>query len=49
MKIRVIGAGVVGLTCAHEFALAGQSVEIIERAAGPGLGCSFFAGGMLAP
>jgi glycine oxidase len=49
MRIRVIGAGVVGLTVAHEFALAGQSVEIIERAAGPGLGCSFFAGGMLAP
>jgi glycine oxidase len=49
MRIRVIGAGIVGLTVAHEFALAGQSVEIIERAAGPGLGCSFFAGGMLAP
>jgi glycine oxidase len=49
MRIRVIGAGVVGLTVAHEFALAGQSVEIIERADGPGLGCSFFAGGMLAP
>jgi glycine oxidase len=49
MRIRVIGAGVVGLSVAHEFALAGQSVEIVERAAGPGLGCSFFAGGMLAP
>lgn len=49
MHIRVIGAGVVGLTVAHEFALAGQSVEIVERAAGPGLGCSFLAGGMLAP
>ncbi|HLH11734.1 MAG TPA: FAD-dependent oxidoreductase [Methylovirgula sp.] len=48
-KIRVIGAGIVGLTVAHEFALAGQSVEIIERADGPGRGCSFFAGGMLAP
>lgn len=49
MRIRVIGAGVAGLTVAHEFALAGQSVEIVERAAGPGLGCSYFAGGMLAP
>lgn len=49
MKIRVFGAGVVGLTCAHEFALAGHSVDVVERAAGPGLGCSFFAGGMLAP
>jgi glycine oxidase len=49
LKIRVIGAGVAGLTCAHEFASAGQSVEIIERAGAPGLGCSYFAGGMLAP
>jgi glycine oxidase len=48
-KIRVIGAGVVALTVAHELACAGQSVEIVERAAGPGLGCSYFAGGMLAP
>jgi glycine oxidase len=49
MKIRVIGAGVAGLTCAYEFARAGETVEIIERASGPGLGCSFHAGGMLAP
>jgi len=49
MKIRVIGAGVAGLTCAYEFARAGATVEIVERAAGPGLGCSFHAGGMLAP
>ncbi|MGH6818613.1 MAG: FAD-dependent oxidoreductase [Methylovirgula sp.] len=48
-KIRVIGAGVVGLTVAYELARAGQSVEIVERTAGPGLGCSYFAGGMLAP
>jgi len=48
-KIRIIGAGVAGLTVAHEFALVGQTVEIVERAAGPGLGCSFIAGGMLAP
>jgi glycine oxidase len=48
-KIRVIGAGIVGLAVAHEFARAGQSVEIVERAAGPGLGCSHLAGGMLAP
>ncbi len=49
MKIRVIGAGVAGLTAAFEFARAGCAVEIIERADGPGLGCSYFAGGMLAP
>ena len=49
MTIRVIGAGVAGLTCAYEFACAGETVEIIERAAAPGLGCSFDAGGMISP
>jgi glycine oxidase len=49
MKIRVIGAGVAGLTVAYAVARAGCAVDIIERAAGPGLGCSHFAGGMLAP
>ncbi|MGO9135134.1 MAG: FAD-dependent oxidoreductase [Methylovirgula sp.] len=49
MTIRVIGAGVAGLTCAYEFACAGETVEIIERAAAPGLGCSFHAGGMISP
>ena len=48
-KIRILGAGVAGLTAAYEFAMAGQTVEIVERQAGPGLGCSHFAGGMLAP
>lgn len=49
MLIRVIGAGVAGLTAAYEFARAGCNVELVDRAAGPGLGCSFFAGGMIAP
>ncbi len=48
-KIRILGAGVVGLTAAYEFAAAGQTVEVIDRKSGPGLGCSYFAGGMLAP
>ncbi len=48
-KIRILGAGVVGLTAAYEFAVAGQAVEIVDRKSGPGLGCSYFAGGMLAP
>lgn len=49
LRINIIGAGVAGLTTALEFARAGCRVEIIERREGPGLGCSFFAGGMLAP
>jgi len=49
MLIRVIGAGVAGLTTALAFAKRGCTVEIIDRKESAGLGCSFFAGGMLAP
>jgi glycine oxidase len=49
MHIRVIGAGIAGLTAAFEFAREGCDVELIECREGPGLGCSYFAGGMLAP
>ena len=53
MLLRVIGAGVMGLAAAFEMArqgrAAGVRVEIVERQDGVGLGCSFFAGGMIAP
>ena len=49
MHIRVIGAGVAGLTVAFECAQAGLTVELLEQHEGPGLGCSSLAGGMLAP
>jgi len=50
MRVTVIGAGVAGLTCALEFAERGVAVEILERSAQLGApGCSWFAGGMLAP
>jgi glycine oxidase len=49
MRIRVLGAGIAGLTVAFEFARAGCDVELAEKRAGPGLACSYFAGGMLAP
>lgn len=49
LRVKIIGAGVAGLTTAYEFALAGCRVELIERRAGPGLGCSYLAGGMIAP
>ena len=50
MKVTIIGAGVAGLTCALAFAERGVAVEVLERsgAIGP-RGCSWFAGGMLAP
>lgn len=50
MRVTIIGAGVAGLACAVELAERGASVEVLERAAElNGAGCSWFAGGMLAP
>jgi glycine oxidase len=50
VHVSVIGAGVAGLTCALELAERGVAVEVLERAARlGGSGCSWFAGGMLAP
>jgi glycine oxidase len=49
MLAQVIGAGVAGLCAAHALARAGVEVELVERAAGPGQGCSRYAGGMIAP
>jgi glycine oxidase len=49
MLARVIGAGVAGLCAAYALARAGLDVELVERAAAPGQGCSRYAGGMIAP
>jgi glycine oxidase len=53
MLIRVIGAGVAGLAAAYELArqglACGARIELIERNSDVGRGCSFFAGGMIAP
>ncbi len=49
MRICILGAGIAGLTVAFEFARAGCAVELTEKREAPGLGCSSFAGGMLAP
>jgi glycine oxidase len=50
MRVTVIGAGVAGLCCALELAERGAEVEVLERrSALGGAGCSWFAGGMLAP
>ena len=50
MRVSVIGAGIAGLTCALELAERGVEVELLERAAQLGAGgCSWYAGGMLAP
>jgi glycine oxidase len=50
MRVTVVGAGVAGLSCALELAERGAEVEVLERCAGlEAAGCSWFAGGMLAP
>ncbi len=50
MQVTVIGAGVAGLACAVELAERGAGVEVIDRGDKLGSGgCSWYAGGMLAP
>jgi len=50
MRVTVIGAGVGGLSCALELAERGASVEVLEQGEYLGsAGCSWYAGGMLAP
>lgn len=48
-KISVIGAGIAGLTAADAFVRAGCDVTIFERGGEAGRGCSYYAGGMIAP
>ncbi|SDE36469.1 glycine oxidase [Paracoccus isoporae] len=46
----ILGAGVAGLCVAHELASRGAEIRIIDQAGAPGPhGCSWWAGGMLAP
>jgi len=48
--VTVIGAGVAGLCAAHALCEAGLTPRLIDRNGAPGAhGCSWWAGGMLAP
>lgn len=48
--IRILGAGVMGLVIATELTARGHAVELVDPQPTPGPhGCSFWAGGMLAP
>ncbi len=47
MHIVVVGAGVVGLSCAWRLAVSGRRVTLVDPA--PARGASYVAGGMLAP
>ena len=49
-RVRVVGAGVAGLSTALELAERGLAVEVVDRGATLGAAaCSWCAGGMLAP
>lgn len=47
MRVRVLGAGVIGLSVAEELQRRGHAVEVVDRS--PGAGASRAAAGMLAP
>lgn len=47
MRIQVIGAGIIGLACAHELIGRGHRVVVVDPA--PGSGASHAAAGMLSP
>lgn len=47
MRVRVLGAGIVGLGVAEELLRRGHAVEVVDRA--PGRGASWAAAGMLSP
>ena len=49
-EVTILGAGVAGLCVATELAARGLAPRVIDPAGGPGAqGCSWWAGGMLAP
>lgn len=49
-EVTILGAGVAGLAVAHELVARGAAVRILDPEGGPGPGgCSWWAGGMLAP
>ncbi|RJS47741.1 FAD-dependent oxidoreductase [Nocardioides cavernaquae] len=45
--MRILGAGIVGLACAHELIERGHTVEVVDP--NPGSGASYAAAGMLSP
>ncbi len=51
MQVTIIGGGIAGLCCGVELAGRGIGVELLERSSPPpgSQGCSWCAGGMLAP
>lgn len=49
MKIAIAGAGVVGISCAHELTLEGHEVTVFERRSTVAEEASFASGALIAP
>jgi D-amino-acid dehydrogenase len=49
MRVMVLGAGVIGTSCAYYLAKAGHEVAVVERRSGPGLETSFANAGGICP
>ncbi len=49
LKIAVVGAGVVGIACAHELSLDGHKVTVFERRSTVAEEASFASGALIAP
>lgn len=47
MRVRILGAGIIGLSCAEELVRRGHDVIVVDR--DPGRGASYAAAGMLSP
>ncbi|GAB4006760.1 FAD-dependent oxidoreductase [Nocardioides ultimimeridianus] len=47
MRVRILGAGIIGLSVADELLRRGHTVEVVDPA--PGTGASYAAAGMLSP
>jgi D-amino-acid dehydrogenase len=49
MRVMVLGAGVIGTTCAYYLAKAGHEVVVVEQQSGPALATSFANAGGICP
>ena len=49
MRVMVLGAGVIGTTCAYYLGKAGHEVTVVERQGGPALATSFANAGGICP
>src|SRR4051794_17906603 len=47
MRVRILGAGIIGLSCADELVRRGHDVVVVDR--DPARGASYAAAGMLSP